>query len=299
MHKIVINFLCCQPTQLAPPVNSQAGSQVSGLLTLRSRCARERSFSCWKGLPALLWCPAALVGDCGRCDPPPGRLRDEPIIGWNRGATAPAAATLNSSFIQGFALDDFHPVAPIHGASIVLPSLLTCASQIGMVSGEHFLLGAVAGFEVGPRVGLALHGAEMLSRGWHSGPVFGTFAAASAVGVLLPLKASQFEGRIGHGRNTIVGTNGRPLRSDVQTDAARLCCTKWLACSVFGSCWLHGHQEDLRTTAWRLSLRIWRSTFTRSLSDFGGTRRALGDRADHHQDVRRDGRYPRAPRRIV
>ena len=57
-----------------------------------------------------------------------------PIIGWNRGATAPAAAMLNSSFIQGFELDDFHPVAPIHGASIVFPSLLACASQIGMAS---------------------------------------------------------------------------------------------------------------------------------------------------------------------
>lgn len=131
-----------------------------------------------------------------------------PIIGWNRGATAPAAAMLNSSFIQGFELDDFHPVGPIHGASIVLPSLLACASQIGMASGEHFLLGAVAGFEVGPRVGLALHGAEMLSRGWHSGTVFATFAAAAAVGVPLQLNASQFEDALGMAGTQSSGLTG-------------------------------------------------------------------------------------------
>jgi 2-methylcitrate dehydratase PrpD len=75
-----------------------------------------------------------------------------------------------------------------------------------MASGEHFLLGAVAGFEVGPRVGLALLGAEMLSRGWHSGTVFGTFAAAVAVGVLLQLNASQFEDALG-----IAGTQSSGL----------------------------------------------------------------------------------------
>jgi aconitate decarboxylase len=59
------------------------------------------------------------------------------------------------------------------------------------------VLGAVAGFEVGPRVGLALHGIEMLSRGWHSGAVFGTHAAAASAGVLLGLDAARFEDALG------------------------------------------------------------------------------------------------------
>ena len=61
---------------------------------------------------------------------------------------------------------------------------LATAQHLGGVSGAAALTAAIAGFEVGPRVGLALHGAEMLSRGWHSGPVFGTHTAAMAAGKL-------------------------------------------------------------------------------------------------------------------
>ena len=44
---------------------------------------------------------------------------------------------------------------------------------------------------------MALHGAQMLSRGWHSGSVFGTHAAASAVGKLMGLDAARFEDALG------------------------------------------------------------------------------------------------------
>jgi aconitate decarboxylase len=46
-------------------------------------------------------------------------------------------------------------------------------------------------------VGMALHGAQMLSRGWHSGSVFGTHAAAAAVGKLLGLDPARFEDALG------------------------------------------------------------------------------------------------------
>src|ERR1700716_297167 len=119
------------------------------------------------------------------------------LIGWGLTTSRPAAALLNGTFIQGFELDDFHPFAPLHSTSLVLPSLLACAEGLHHVSGAQFLKGALAGFEVGPRVGMALHGAQMLSRGWHSGSVFGTHAAAAATGVLLNLDASRFEDALG------------------------------------------------------------------------------------------------------
>jgi aconitate decarboxylase len=122
---------------------------------------------------------------------------DRTIIGWGRTAPATTAALLNSTFIQGFELDDFHPRAPLHSASLVFPALLACAEERGGVTGVEFLLGAIAGFEVGPRVGLALHGIEMLSRGWHSGAVFGTHPAAAAAGKLLHLDAARFEDALG------------------------------------------------------------------------------------------------------
>jgi len=122
---------------------------------------------------------------------------DKTIIGWGRTTSGPAAALLNGTFIQGFELDDFHPLGPLHSASLILPSLLACAEQIGDATGDDILLGAIKGFEVGPRVGMALHGAQMLSRGWHSGPVFGTHAAAVAAGSLLKLDAGGYEDALG------------------------------------------------------------------------------------------------------
>ncbi|MEZ0094882.1 MmgE/PrpD family protein [Streptacidiphilus sp. EB129] len=122
---------------------------------------------------------------------------DVPLIGWGRTTSAPAAAVLNGTFVQGFELDDYFPAAPLHSASLVLPALLSTASQLGPVSGGEFLRGAVLGFEAGPRVGLALHGPQMLSRGWHSGPVFGTHAAAAASGALRGLDAAAFEDALG------------------------------------------------------------------------------------------------------
>ena len=98
------------------------------------------------------------------------------LIGWGgRTTSAPSAAMLNSSFIQGFELDDYHPLAPLHSNSLVMPAMLAAAPQVGRVSGADFLLGAILGYETGPRVGQALGGLEMISRGWHSGVVFGPF----------------------------------------------------------------------------------------------------------------------------
>ncbi len=130
------------------------------------------------------------------------------LIGWGRKVPATTATLLNGTFIQGFELDDFHPRAPLHSASLVIPALLACAEERGGATGAEILLATVAGFEVGPRVGLALRGGQMLSRGWHSGAVFGTHAAASAAGVLLKLDAARFEDAFG-----LAGTQSAGLMS--------------------------------------------------------------------------------------
>lgn len=119
------------------------------------------------------------------------------IVGWGATTSAPGAALLNGTFIQGFELDDYHPLGPLHSASVVLPALWAASEGDARVSGREFLQAALAGYEVGPRVGMALHGAQMLSRGWHSGSVFGTHAAAAAVGKLMGLDAAHFEDALG------------------------------------------------------------------------------------------------------
>jgi aconitate decarboxylase len=120
------------------------------------------------------------------------------LIGWGgRTTSAPSAAMLNSSFIQGFELDDYHPLAPLHSNSLVVPAMLAAAPHVGRVSGARFLLGAILGYETGPRVGQALGGLEMISRGWHSGVVFGTLSAAASAGSLYGLDAAGFEDALG------------------------------------------------------------------------------------------------------
>jgi 2-methylcitrate dehydratase PrpD len=122
---------------------------------------------------------------------------DSPLIGWGRTTSGPAAAVLNGTFIQGFELDDYYPRAPLHSAALVLPALLSTAASQDAVRGADFLRASVLGFETGPRVGFALHGSQMLSRGWHSGSVFGTHAAAAASGALRGLDAAAFEDALG------------------------------------------------------------------------------------------------------
>jgi aconitate decarboxylase len=120
------------------------------------------------------------------------------LIGWGgRSVSAPSAAMLNSSFIQGFELDDYHPLAPLHSNALVIPAMLAVIPHVKRVSGARFLLGAILGYETGPRVGLALGGLEMLSRGWHSGVVFGTLSAAASAGCIYGLNAAQFEDALG------------------------------------------------------------------------------------------------------
>jgi 2-methylcitrate dehydratase PrpD len=123
---------------------------------------------------------------------------DVVVIGTGKSTSAPAAAVLNGTFIQGFELDDFHPIAPVHSCSLVIPALLSTASaQPGKTTGADFLLGAIVGFEVGPRVGYTLHGTQMLDRGWHSGPVFGTHSAAMSSGKMRGLSPAQLEDALG------------------------------------------------------------------------------------------------------
>ena len=113
-----------------------------------------------------------------------------------------AAALLNSTFIQGFELDDYHSDAPLHSNSILLPALIAAAehtktAESPTFDGAALLLATIVGYEIGPRVGLGLYGAHMLSRGWHSGAVFGAPAAAASVSKLLNLSSPAIEDAMG------------------------------------------------------------------------------------------------------
>jgi len=100
---------------------------------------------------------------------------------WGTGErlSAPHAALVNGTQVQGFELDDVHRAGVLHVGAVVLPALIAVAEIRREMSGKEFLTSALTGYEVGPRVGLCM-GPEHIAQGWHSGATVGVFAAAAA-----------------------------------------------------------------------------------------------------------------------
>jgi len=74
--------------------------------------------------------------------------------------------------------------------AVVLPALIPIAELKGGMSGREFLTAAVAGYEIGPRVGLCM-GPEHIASGWHSGATLGVFSAAAGAARGLKLDADK------------------------------------------------------------------------------------------------------------
>jgi 2-methylcitrate dehydratase PrpD len=100
------------------------------------------------------------------------------VWGTARRLSAPHAALANGTQVQSFELDDVHRAGVLHVGAVVLPALLALTEKWRPMSGREFLTAAVAGYEVGPRVGLCM-GPEHIGQGWHSGATLGVFSAAA------------------------------------------------------------------------------------------------------------------------
>ncbi len=104
------------------------------------------------------------------------------------------AAMSNAAAAHVVEQDDVHNGSVFHPAAVVFPPALAVAQAIG-ASGEDFITAAVAGYEVGIRVG------EFMGRShykiFHTTGTAGTIAAAMAVGKLLKLDAAQMLNALG------------------------------------------------------------------------------------------------------
>jgi 2-methylcitrate dehydratase PrpD len=117
----------------------------------------------------------------------PGSGSAEVLI--SRRATTPLFAAMVNAASSHFAeQDDVHNGSVFHPAAVVFPPALAVAQSLGS-SGRELLTAAVAGYEVGIRVG------EFLGRShyriFHTTGTVGTVAAAAAVGHLLKLTPEQ------------------------------------------------------------------------------------------------------------
>ena len=130
---------------------------------------------------------------------------DAAVWGTSLRLSAPHAALVNGTQVQGFELDDVHRQGVLHVGAVVLPALIAVAELRPGMSGRDFLASAVAGYEIGPRVGICM-GPEHIAQGWHSGATLGVFSAAAGAARGLKLD----EGRTVHALG-IAGTQAAGL----------------------------------------------------------------------------------------
>ena len=104
--------------------------------------------------------------------------------------SAPHAALVNGTLIQSFELDDVHRQGVLHVGAVTLPPLLAVTELRSGLSGRDFLRSAVAGYEIGPRVGKCM-GPQHIGQGWHSGATVGVFSAVSGAAAALRLSSEQ------------------------------------------------------------------------------------------------------------
>ena len=111
------------------------------------------------------------------------------VWGLDARLSAPHAALINGTMVQGFELDDVHRKGVLHVGAVTLPALIA-VTEMGprKLTGRDFLTAAVAGYEIGPRVGLCM-GQEHIGQGWHSGATLGVFSAAAGAAKGLGLTA--------------------------------------------------------------------------------------------------------------
>jgi aconitate decarboxylase len=106
------------------------------------------------------------------------QTRTTSIWGAKARLSSPHAALVNGAAVQGFELDDVHRHGVLHVGAVTLPALIAVAENHARLSGREFLAAAVAGYEIGPRVGICM-GQEHIGQGWHSGATLGVFSAAA------------------------------------------------------------------------------------------------------------------------
>ena len=138
----------------------------------------------------LEWC-RILQGTLEKLD----ATRTTSVWGTRLRLSSPHAVLINGTQVQGFELDDVHRQGVLHVGAVTLPALIAVAeSQAevgnGGLTGREFLTAAVAGYEIGPRVGKCM-GQEHIGQGWHSGATVGVFSAAAGAARGLKLSTDE------------------------------------------------------------------------------------------------------------
>jgi len=171
--------------KVAAFVSGLTYAQIPGEVRERIKLLVLDSLGCAIYGANLEWC-RILRGTLEQLD----TTRTTSVWGTDQKLSSPHAALLNGTQVQGFELDDVHRKAVLHVGAVTLPALIAVAESHAQLSGRDFLTAAVAGYEIGPRVGLCM-GQEHIGQGWHSGATVGIFSAAAGAARGLALDADR------------------------------------------------------------------------------------------------------------
>jgi aconitate decarboxylase len=118
--------------------------------------------------------------------------------------SSPHAVLANGASVQSFELDDVHRVGVLHVGAVTLPPIFAVLERDPSITGQQFLAATVAGYEIGPRVGICM-GQEHIGQGWHSGATLGVFSAAAGAAAALRLDEGQTVNALGIGGTQAAG----------------------------------------------------------------------------------------------
>lgn len=108
------------------------------------------------------------------------------LVPGGRKATARTAALINGAASHTVEFDDIYREGLYHPGAPVIPAALAIAEAEG-ASGERFLRGVIAGYEVSNRIAAAVNPAHYDF--WHTTATVGFFGAAAAAAAILGLDA--------------------------------------------------------------------------------------------------------------
>ena len=207
------------------------------------------------------------------------------------------AALVNGVLAHADETDDSHGPSQSHPGAAVVPAALALGEDRA-VSGQHFLRAVTLGYDVGPRLTMALGGIEFRNESRRSTHAFaGTFGAAAAAGCVAGLTALQMRWLLDYASQQAAGYaiwgrdtdhiekgfvfGGMPARSGVTAALARRFRLDGRRRRVLGRGQLLSRERARR----------------RSESARRRARRALRGRQHGHQEVDRRHADPGAARR--
>lgn len=118
------------------------------------------------------------------------------VVGTDIQTSTVLAALANGTMAADMEQDDVHPEAGTHPSSVYIPAMLAVAEAADL-SGQEWITGLVAAYDLGSRLSIALDHERVYARGFHPTAITGTFGATAGAARLLNLDAEAVNSAIG------------------------------------------------------------------------------------------------------